>query len=180
MKITSFAWNRHCSKHEMCWFWLKMVGMSHFQTGIWPLCYRLISDTTTLQRFYGPATFYQNHAALEHVLYIRAGMQMQGGAFLKSRHSWSKIVASSSLVLRHPRRNWTACARSLWLQAHAFKFRHVCLSTTEKDATIRLQVYRDRDCITLHPHAFSMPWWRYPVVLAGLKRYTLNGPKNST
>ena len=112
MKITSFAWNRHCSKHEMCWFWLKMVGMSHFQTSIWPLCYRLISDTTTLQRFYGPATFYQNHAALEHVLYIRAGMQMQGGAFFKSRHSWSKIVASSSLVLRHPRRNWKVPTQS--------------------------------------------------------------------
>ena len=118
-KITSFAWNRYCSNLEMCWFWLKIVGMSHFQTGIWPLCYRLISDTTTLQRFYGPATFYQNHAALEHVLYIRAGMQMQGGAFLKSRHSWSKIVASSSLVLRHPRRNWTACACSLWCEAFA-------------------------------------------------------------
>ena len=92
--------------YGVVWCFMMLYG------GLW--CFMVIYDV--LWCF---ITFYQNHAALEHVLYIRAGMQMQGGAFLKSRHSWSKIVASSSLVLRHPRRNWTACACSLWCEAFA-------------------------------------------------------------
>ena len=44
-----FARNIQCSNLEVCWFSLKIVGMSRFQTGFWPLCYRLYLHTATLQ-----------------------------------------------------------------------------------------------------------------------------------
>ena len=47
-------WYKNTSKH------LKNVGTAIFTTLKWPLCYRLIPDTTTLQSICGPLTFKQN------------------------------------------------------------------------------------------------------------------------
>ena len=64
-KKMHFARNIQCSNLEVCWFSLKIVGMSRFQTGFWPLCYRLYLHTAT-RKIRRPRAFGVAHPTKSH------------------------------------------------------------------------------------------------------------------